>query len=240
MARIRASLLLSLSGLLLAAAPVLADDARGTSDQGHRNAGESSDTWGGVPFYVWIIGVVALFIGLFAFLYFTTRGRPQRSSAPPAPAPERSAAPVDQGPARDLAIATFPHINGAEQAFAAAQEHDRDAVWLRETTFVEAHRHHRLVVRGTFAGHYLSVDDVRDPSPYGAIARAVVGAAFDDLETEVPEGSSALLVFGSADALDLMTSELDGDRVVRRHISDEDADALSRAAAQAPLAAPPR
>ena len=54
--------------------------------------------------------------------------------------------------------------------------------WLREVAFVECHRHGRIVVRGTFAGHYLDVDDVADAighdTAVGTVAGAVVGLAF--------------------------------------------------------------
>ena len=57
---------------------------------------------------------------------------------------------------------TFDHIEGAERAYADARGRADDAPWLREVVFVECHRHGRIVVRGTFAGHYLDVDDVAD------------------------------------------------------------------------------
>ena len=77
---------------------------------------------------------------------------------------------------------TFDHIEGAERAYADARGRANDAPWLREVVFVECHRHGRIVVRGTFAGHYLDVDDVADAighdTAVGAVAGAVVGLAF--------------------------------------------------------------
>jgi uncharacterized membrane protein len=65
---------------------------------------------------------------------------------------------------------------------------------MREVVFVECHRHGRIVVRGTFAGHYLDVDDVADAigrdTAVGAVAGAVVGLAFG------PPGFAAGLVAG--------------------------------------------
>ena len=76
----------------------------------------------------------------------------------------------------------FDHIEGAERAYADARGRANDAPWLREIVFVECHRHGRIVVRGTFAGHYLDVDDVGDAigrdTAVGAVAGAVVGLAF--------------------------------------------------------------
>jgi len=79
-------------------------------------------------------------------------------------------------------VLTFDHIEGAERAYADARGRANDAPWLRELVFVECHRHGRIVVRGTFAGHYLDVDDVGDAigrdTAVGAVAGAVVGLAF--------------------------------------------------------------
>jgi uncharacterized membrane protein len=84
--------------------------------------------------------------------------------------------------ARELAVLTFDHIEGAERAYADARGRANDAPWLREIVFVECHRHGRIVVRGTFAGHYIDVDDVADAIGHdtvvGAAAGALVGLAF--------------------------------------------------------------
>ena len=89
---------------------------------------------------------------------------------------------------------TFDHIEGAERAYADARGRASDAPWLREVVFVECHRHGRIVVRGTFAGHYLDVDDVADAighdTAVGAVAGAVVGLAFG------PPGFAVGLVAG--------------------------------------------
>jgi len=104
-------------------------------------------------------------------------------------------APRRQGEdARELAVLTFDHIEGAERAYADARGRANDAAWLREVVFVECHRHGRIVVRGTFAGHYLDVDDVADAighdTAVGAVAGAVVGLAFG------PPGFAVGLVAG--------------------------------------------
>jgi uncharacterized membrane protein len=110
--------------------------------------------------------------------------------APVAPVPPRR----EGQDARELAVLTFDHIEGAERAYADARGRAGDAPWLREVVFVECHRHGRIVVRGTFAGHYLDVDDVGDAIGHdtaaGAVAGAVVGLAFG------PPGFAAGLVAG--------------------------------------------
>src|SRR4051794_11964235 len=247
MARAGTSILLLLTALLAGPAQAVAQDS-GATDSGHRQAGESASNWYDLPFWAWILIAVGGFLLLFGVLYLAARGSRERggraspattAAAPPPPGAAPAPAPADPGPHRDLAIATFPHTGGADRAFASAMARDPGAAWGRETTFVEAHRHGRLVVRGTFAGQYLNVESIHDESPYGAIARAVVRAAFDDVAAELPEGSSALLVFGSAQAVDRMVAEFEGHEVVRRHITDDAAAELEAAAAGAPVAAPP-
>jgi hypothetical protein len=246
MARAAISTLLLLPAFLVGAATAIAQDQDAT-ESGHREGGESASNWYDLPFWAWILIAVGGFLLLFGVLYMTTirERRPAEPEPEPAPAAagRPAAAPRADGgdggeAARDLAVATFPHIHGAERAYGEAEARDRDAGWLRETTFVEAHKNGRLVVRGTFAGRYLSVGDIKEQSPSGAAARAVVDAAFDDLRTDIPEGSSALLVFGTSREVDAMLTAFAGQEVTRRHISDRDAAALEALAAQAPPAAP--
>jgi uncharacterized membrane protein len=82
----------------------------------------------------------------------------------------------------DLAVLTFDHPEGAEQAFSKLQVVPADAPWMDEVAFVERRRRGRIVIRGTFAGHYLDIDDVSDPmgrdTVIGTLTGAVVGAAF--------------------------------------------------------------
>jgi uncharacterized membrane protein len=135
-------------------------------------------------------------------------GPPDASSAPLPPRPvdasPASVAPRASSPplaprrpgqdARELVVVTFDHIEGAERAYADARGRAGDAPWLREVVFVECHRHGRIVVRGTFAGHYVDVDDVADAighdTAVGAVAGAVVGLAFG------PPGFAVGLVAG--------------------------------------------
>lgn len=98
--------------------------------------------------------------------------------------------------ALDLALAVFDHPNGAERAFGNVRQRAGDAEWMHEVAFVEHHKRGRIVVRGTFAGRYLDIEDESDPLgkevAVGALTGAVVGAVFG------PPGFAAGLVTGGA------------------------------------------
>jgi len=98
--------------------------------------------------------------------------------------------------ALDLALVVYDHNSGAERAFAQARDRAADAPWTHEVAFVEHHKRGRVVVRGTFAGHYLDIEDEADPIgkdvAVGALTGAVVGAVFG------PPGFAAGLVGGGA------------------------------------------
>jgi uncharacterized membrane protein len=82
----------------------------------------------------------------------------------------------------DLALAVFPHIEGADHAYADVLDSVGDVPWVHEIALVEHHRRDRLVVRGTFAGRYVDVDDQRDPigkkTAEGALTGALAGILF--------------------------------------------------------------
>ena len=171
------------------------------SDSGGADAGESASAWHDVlAFLGWILLAVVVF-GLLLWMVLGRRreGAPPDASEAQAPA-EGSPAPPPLAPrrqgqdARELAVLTFDHIEGAERAYADARGRQNDARWLREVVFVECHRRGRIVVRGTFAGHYLDVDDVADAighdTAVGAVAGALVGLAFG------PPGFAVGLVAG--------------------------------------------
>jgi uncharacterized membrane protein len=94
----------------------------------------------------------------------------------------------------DLALRVFPRIEGAEHAYADVLEEIADAPWVHEIAFVEHHRHDRIVVRGTFAGRYVDIDDEADligkRTAEGALTGVIVGAVFG------PPGWAAGLVGG--------------------------------------------
>ena len=173
---------------------------------------------------------------------------------------------------RDIAVLAFPRENGAEQAYAHAVGRLRLPSWAGEILFVEHHTRGRLVVRGTFAGHYLDVDDLGDvigrDTAEGAVAGAVVGvlfgpvgiavgfvsggaiggmaeaehvapppgALFDEVREEVPERSSALVIYGPPpDVDDMLAAFGDAPTSTRRH----HVDAARRQSLEAAIAAAP-
>ena len=78
----------------------------------------------------------------------------------------------------DLALAVFPRIEGADHAYADALDAVGDVAWVHEVALVEHHRHDRLVIRGTFAGRYVDVDDLSDPIGKRTAEGAVAGVLF--------------------------------------------------------------
>lgn len=82
----------------------------------------------------------------------------------------------------DLALAVFPHIEGADHAYADVLDASGDVPWVHEIALVEHHRRDRLVIRGTFAGRYVDEDDQRDPigkkTAEGALTGALAGVLF--------------------------------------------------------------
>jgi uncharacterized membrane protein len=191
--------LTALSGAAWAAGPAWGQAA--PSDSGGADRGESASAWHDVlAFLGWILLAVVVF-GLLVWMVLARRRDDAQPDASEAAAPAASVPPPTPvvpwrsgEDARELAVLTFDHIEGAERAYADARGRANDARWMREVVFVECHRHGRIVVRGTFAGHYLDVDDVADAigrdTAVGAVAGAVVGLAFG------PPGFAAGLVAG--------------------------------------------
>jgi uncharacterized membrane protein len=66
-------------------------------------------------------------------------------------------------------------------------------------------------------------------------------AFFDEVRSDVPEGSSAVILLAASDHVDAMVAALDGQggRLVRRVLTVEQAAALEAAVADSPSAAPP-
>ena len=82
----------------------------------------------------------------------------------------------------DLALMVFDHIEGGDRAYADVLYGHGDAPWVHEIAFVEHHRHDRIVVRGTFAGRYVDLDEQGDVigkrTAEGALTGAVAGLFF--------------------------------------------------------------
>ena len=176
----------------------------------------------------------------------------------------------------DLALLVFDRVEGAERAYAAMLETAGTPPWVHEVSFVEHHRHDRVVVRGTFAGRYVDVDERGDVigkrTSEGAITGALVGTLFgppgfafglvagasagglseaeqaphlhdtflDEIRSEVPQKSSALLLLAAPEHVDAMVAALDGHggRLIRHHLAPEAALALEDAVAGHPRVTP--
>jgi uncharacterized membrane protein len=82
----------------------------------------------------------------------------------------------------DFALMVFNHTGGAEHAYADAVSEVSGEPWAQEIAFVEHHQRDRIVVRGTFAGHYVDADDEADfigrKTAEGAVAGGAAGLLF--------------------------------------------------------------
>jgi uncharacterized membrane protein len=82
----------------------------------------------------------------------------------------------------DFALMVFEHTGGAEHAYADAVSQAFGEPWAQDIAFAEHHRRDRIVVRGTFAGHYVDADDEADfigrKTAEGAVAGAAAGLLF--------------------------------------------------------------
>ncbi len=82
----------------------------------------------------------------------------------------------------DFALMVFEHTGGAERAYGASDGQSSGEPWARDVAFIEHHRRDRMVVRGTFAGHYIDADDdaefIGARTAEGAVAGAAVGLLF--------------------------------------------------------------
>jgi uncharacterized membrane protein len=82
----------------------------------------------------------------------------------------------------DLAVIVFKQAEGADHAYAGVLREGGGAPWVHEIAFVEHHRHDRLVVRGTFAGRYVNIEEEGDligkRTAEGALTGAVAGVIF--------------------------------------------------------------
>lgn len=82
----------------------------------------------------------------------------------------------------DLAVLIFDRVERAERAFGNVRGRAADSPWVDEVAFVERRRRGRIVIRGTFAGRYLDVDDTGDAmgrdTVIGTLTGVLVGAVF--------------------------------------------------------------
>jgi uncharacterized membrane protein len=104
------------------------------------------------------------------------------------------------GTTLEVALVRFDGEGTAVQRFADA----RDAIprtsaaqprWIRDVGFIERHHNGRLLLRGTFAGHYVDVDESDTFSQKGAGEGAVAGGLLGVLVG--PPGIAVGLVLGA-------------------------------------------
>ena len=82
----------------------------------------------------------------------------------------------------DVALFSFDGVNSAADAFAEARgPSGAGAQWTSEVGFVEHHKNGHLVLRGTFAGHYVDVDEALHASERGTEEGVAVGAVIGTL-----------------------------------------------------------
>jgi uncharacterized membrane protein len=77
---------------------------------------------------------------------------------------------------------SFEGVNSAVEAFAAARDRSGGtARWTSQVGFVEHHESGKLVLRGTFAGHYVDVDEALHVSGRGTDEGVVAGGVIGTL-----------------------------------------------------------
>jgi uncharacterized membrane protein len=94
----------------------------------------------------------------------------------------------------DLAGVRFPGVDSAYEAFTAARASAGNAPWIQHVGFVERHNDGHMVLRGTFAGHYVDVDEALHLSEPGGGEGATVGGLIGVLGG--PPGIAVGLVLG--------------------------------------------
>jgi hypothetical protein len=225
-----ASVVLALVSAAGALAQQLPSDADTPSD--------SPSAWNDI--WPWLL----LGLGVFVLLLLVAVGmnRQRKRTAPQAdPEPAAATSPPPPSPrphasTSDIAVLTYPHIIGAERAYADVRDDVGSQPWLAEVAFVECHRHDRIVVRGTFAGRYVDVD-----GPPGDLVRLsdLHGGLLDEIRADVPEGSSALVIYAPTDDVDALAEAFrdSGGRLTRHRVSEETAAALAASVAEAPPSA---
>jgi uncharacterized membrane protein len=95
----------------------------------------------------------------------------------------------------EFALVVFDGENGAVERFAAARDRSSSgARWVSEVGLVEHHNNGHLLLRGTFAGHYVDYDEADHVSERGAGEGAVTGGLIGVLLG--PPGIAVGLVLG--------------------------------------------
>ena len=95
----------------------------------------------------------------------------------------------------DFALLSFAGVNAAAEAFAEAHGRAGAGPWTSEVGFVEHHKNGHLVLRGTFAGHYVDVDEALHVSGRGTAEGVATGGVIGTLVAG-PLGLAVGTVFG--------------------------------------------
>jgi uncharacterized membrane protein len=96
----------------------------------------------------------------------------------------------------DFALVRFEDGSSATDTFVAGRDRcGADAPWTRQVGFVEHHHSGDLVLRGTFAGHYVDVDEALHVSERGTAEGFAGGAVLGALLG--PAGFAAGTVVGA-------------------------------------------
>jgi uncharacterized membrane protein len=126
--------------------------------------------------------------------------------------------------ALDVALVRFHGEDTAVLRYAEARDRAAsDARWAQEVGFVERHHSGRLLVRGTFAGHYVDVDEADFVSQRRAAEGAVAGGLLGVLGG--PPGIAVGLVLGGI--IGAETGRADETEPEPRELADELRAALS-------------
>lgn len=97
----------------------------------------------------------------------------------------------------DVALVRFDGRNAASDAFyAASGRAGPGAQWVREIGFVEHHHNDHLVLRGTFAGHYVDMEEGHHVSETGTVGGFAGGMVLGALLG--PAGMAAGMIAGAA------------------------------------------
>jgi uncharacterized membrane protein len=96
----------------------------------------------------------------------------------------------------DVALVRFDGCNAAGDAYyAASGRAGTDAGWVRRVGFVEHHHNDHLVIRGTFAGHYVDFEEGHRVSGSGALGGFTGGMVLGGLLG--PAGMAAGMIAGA-------------------------------------------
>ncbi len=99
----------------------------------------------------------------------------------------------------DLALVRFSGQTAASAAFGTMRDRvGPDAPWTHEVALVEHHHNGRIALRGTFAGHYVDVDEEDHVSQPGAAAGALTGGLIGLVFLGGPVGMAPGIVVGAA------------------------------------------